>query len=234
LSPAHNPVLLENQYLTGLHSAKDPNISTYKIYIYLPHDIDHKPTILTILSNQLVQMQTAGHPKSPEGMDALQVQENSTYPVCPELDDKPITSTTEVIPTQFRICPYSFTLTLPTFNSASYGLLLLASKQARWSSNIPEALIPQTISQPIRQALIQQMPTTIRSNTKAQKLARDIWCITSLAFTSHRATECYRIFKAYALYTAYKIITSAEYRYQHERAASAAELSPPFKPYYRS
>jgi len=40
LSPAHSPVLLENQYLTGVHSAKDPNISTYKIYLYLPHSDD--------------------------------------------------------------------------------------------------------------------------------------------------------------------------------------------------
>ena len=51
LSPAHSLVLLENQYLTGVHSAKYPNINTYKIYIYLLHDIDHKTTILTILTN---------------------------------------------------------------------------------------------------------------------------------------------------------------------------------------
>jgi hypothetical protein len=71
LSPAHNPILLENQYLTGVHSAKDPNTSTYKIYIYIPHDIDYKTTINTILTNQLAHMQSAGLPTSPEGMDAL-------------------------------------------------------------------------------------------------------------------------------------------------------------------
>ena len=32
LSPAHNLVFLENQYLTGVYSAKDPNVSTYTIY----------------------------------------------------------------------------------------------------------------------------------------------------------------------------------------------------------
>jgi len=94
---------------------------------------------------------------------------------------------------------------------------------------ILEALIPPTISQPIRQALLQQMPTTIKSNTQAPKLSRDIWCITSLAFTGQRPTECYRIFKASALYTAYKLITTAGYRYQHERAARAAELLPPLQ-----
>ena len=54
LSPAHSPILLENQYLTGVHSAKNPNIGTYKIYMYLPRGIVHKTTILTLLTNQLV------------------------------------------------------------------------------------------------------------------------------------------------------------------------------------
>ena len=93
----------------------------------------------------------------------------------------------------------------------------------------PRRLIPQTISQPTRQALLQQMPTTIRSNTKAPKLSRDICCIAIFAFTGQRPTECYMIFRASALYTAYKLITANEYRYQHERAASAAELSPPLQ-----
>jgi hypothetical protein len=51
LSPAHNLVLIENQYLIGVHSAKDPNVSTHTIYIYLPHDFDHKTTIRAVLKN---------------------------------------------------------------------------------------------------------------------------------------------------------------------------------------
>ena len=51
LSPAHSPVLLEDQYLTGVHSAKDPIVSTYTIFMYLPHDADHKTIIQTILTN---------------------------------------------------------------------------------------------------------------------------------------------------------------------------------------
>jgi hypothetical protein len=131
LSPAHSPVLLENQYLTGVHSAKDPNISTYKIFLYLPHDVDHKGTIQSIITHQLTQMQAAGLPTSLEDLDALQIQENSTYPFTPELDDEPITRTTEVIPAHLRTCTYSFIVTLPTFSSAACGLLLLASRQAR-------------------------------------------------------------------------------------------------------
>ena len=98
LSPAHSPVLIENQYLTGVHSAKDPNTSSYAIFMYLPHEIDHEKAIQLILKTQLENMQSNGLPTSPEGLDALQVQEHSTYPVRPELDDEPITSTTKVTP----------------------------------------------------------------------------------------------------------------------------------------
>jgi hypothetical protein len=71
------------------------------------------------------------------------------------------------------------------------------------------------------------MPTTIKGNAEAPKLSRDIFCITSLAFTGQRPTNCHRLFIASSLYTTYKLITTAEYRYHHERATSAAELSPP-------
>ena len=56
LSPTHNPFLNENQYLTGFHSAKEPNVNTCTIFMYLPHDADHKITIRTILTNQLTHM----------------------------------------------------------------------------------------------------------------------------------------------------------------------------------
>ena len=81
LSPAHSPVLIENQYLTGVHSAKDPNGSTYIIFMYLPHDMDFELAVRLILTNQLDNMKAAGLPTSPEGLEALQVHENSTYPV---------------------------------------------------------------------------------------------------------------------------------------------------------
>ena len=81
LSPVHSHVLIENQYLTGVHSAKDPSISTYILSMYLPHEVDHRTTIRTILTNQIAHMQSAGLLTSTDGFDALQVQENSNYPV---------------------------------------------------------------------------------------------------------------------------------------------------------
>jgi hypothetical protein len=157
LSPAQNPILIENQHRTRVHSAKDPNISTYTIYMYLPHDVDHKITIQTMLKNHFSHVQAAGLPKSPEGLDALQVQENSTYSVHPELDDEPITSTTQVIPSQLSTCPYSFTSTLPTFSTVAYGLLLLSSIKIRLTTSLPNTRIPTIIAENIRQAMLQQV-----------------------------------------------------------------------------
>jgi len=99
--------------------------------VYLSRHVDQKTTIRTILNNQLTHMQATGVPTPPEGLDALQVKENSTYPAQPELDDEPVIITTQVIPTKLSTCPYSFTTPLPTFITATYGLLLLASRQTR-------------------------------------------------------------------------------------------------------
>jgi hypothetical protein len=47
----------------------------------------------------------------------------------------------------------------------------------------------------------------------------------------HRSTphNCYKQFTSSVLYTTHKHITASEYRYQHERATPAAELSPPLQ-----
>ena len=51
LSPSYCPVLVDIQYLIGVHSAKDPNVSTYSIYMmYLPHDMAYKHAIRAVLS----------------------------------------------------------------------------------------------------------------------------------------------------------------------------------------
>jgi hypothetical protein len=171
-------------------------------------------------------MQSAGLSTSSERLDALQVEENSTYPVRLELDDEPITDTTEVISSQLRTCPHSFTLTLLTFSTAAYGLLLLSIRQARWTTSIPYVFIPTTITQLIRQSDLHQIPPIIRANAEFPVLSRDACNITSLAFAGHRPTKRYRIFRASALYTTLKLITATKYRYQHERTSSAIELSP--------
>ncbi len=79
------------------------------------------------------------------------------------------------------MCPFLLTLTLSTLNTAAYGILLLASVQTRWTTNILETLIPAYDAPNIRQALLQQMPF-IRPNTDDPKPFRDLSTITSIAF----------------------------------------------------
>jgi len=146
LSPAHNLVLIDNHYLTRVHSAKDPNVNTYSVYMYLPHDMYYKHAIWKVLTQQLTHMQTASLPTSTERLHALQGTEISTYPAQPELDDEPITSTTQITPTQLDTCPYCFTVTMPTYNPATYGLFMLAYMHARWTTSIPDTLIPTSIA----------------------------------------------------------------------------------------
>jgi hypothetical protein len=94
----------------------------------LPHDTDYKDAIKTILAQQLTHMQTTCLPTSTKGLHALQVEEISTYLAQPELDDEPITSTTRLTPPRLDTCPYCFTVTLPTYNPSTYGLLLMANR----------------------------------------------------------------------------------------------------------
>ena len=49
-----------------------------------------------------------------------------------------------------------------------------------------------------------------------------------LGLPGQRPTDCHTFFKALALYTAYKLITTTECRYQLMHT-SAAELSPPLQ-----
>jgi len=191
--------------------------------------MDYKDVIKTILTQQLTHMQIVGFPTSTEGLNALQVEEISTYPAQPELDDEPITSTTRLIPTHLDTYPYCFTVTLPTYNPSTYGLLFLAIRQARWTTSILDTLILTFIANNIRQTLLQQLPTVIRSNTEDPKLSRDTCIITSLAFTRLRPTNSYRTFKASAIHTTIKLLTASEYRFQHERATAVNELSPPLQ-----
>jgi hypothetical protein len=150
--------------------------------MYLPHDMDYKDAIRTILTHQLTHMQTACLLTSTEGTHALQVEEISTYPAQPELNDELLTSTTRLAPTHLDTCPYCFTVALPTYILSTYGLLLLASRQARWTTSMRDTLIPTSIANNIRQTLLQQLPIVIRSNTKHPEPSRDTCSITSLAF----------------------------------------------------
>jgi hypothetical protein len=103
-------------------------------------------------------------------------------PPADNLDDDPIEATTIIISTQLTAYPYKYRVTLPSNSPASYGLLLLANKHAPWTTTIPETFIPTHLPNDIRQRLLQQAPTIIRTNTTLPKPTRDAYFIYNPAF----------------------------------------------------
>jgi hypothetical protein len=86
-------------------------------------------------------------------------------PPANELSDDPVETITNIIPSQLTPYAYKYRITLPNNSPASYGLLLLASRHAAWTTPIPEDCIPIHLPNDIRQGLLQQTPTIIRTNT---------------------------------------------------------------------
>ena len=63
VTPAHSPVLIENRYLAGVHSANDPNVSTYTIYMYLPPTTTTRPSSLRSLPTNSPTCSRLGSPR---------------------------------------------------------------------------------------------------------------------------------------------------------------------------
>jgi len=64
-STARSPVLVDNHYITGVHTSKSPNDNSYDIYLYLPNDNDTDTLLYTLVINQLKTMESAGYIQSP-------------------------------------------------------------------------------------------------------------------------------------------------------------------------
>jgi len=57
------------------------------------------------------------------------------------IDDEHITQATNMTFEHLKDIPHAYIITTPKFSLATYGLTLLASKQVRWTCNIPEDCI---------------------------------------------------------------------------------------------
>jgi hypothetical protein len=97
-------VIIENYYITGIHSNNTQNYASFHIYIYLPNDYDHTTDIIDIFTLQLDSMRTAGYPTSPLGIRDAQVTAIFGDIPTSEPDDDPIDTATRIIPQQ--LSPY--------------------------------------------------------------------------------------------------------------------------------
>ena len=120
-SPNHNPALIENYNITGVHSTNPQSEHNFYIYLYLPNDYNTTDEVLELITAQLNLLQAAGYPTSAFGMKSASVNA-STNPPQDELDDDPIELAANIIPTQLSPYPHKFLMTLPSTSPDSQGL----------------------------------------------------------------------------------------------------------------
>ena len=70
------------------------------------------------------------------------------------LDDEPIAAGTYLTSKYLEGTPHAHVITIPTFTQVTYGLTLLASRQLRWTSTLPQTSIPALIPESLRQPLL--------------------------------------------------------------------------------
>jgi len=181
-------VVIENYYISGVYSTGPRNKSSFYGYIYLPSDYNTVNEVLDLLTAQLTYMHAAGYPTSTTCIiSALATTITDDSPAY-ELDDDPIKTNTNIIQPQLTPYAYKYRVILPINSPASYGLLLIAGRQAAWTTTIPENIIPTHLPNDIRQRLIQHTPTIIRINTSPPKPARDTCSIYNHVFVGRTPT----------------------------------------------
>jgi hypothetical protein len=226
ISPSHSPDLINNSYLTGVHSTDSPTTSAFTVHLYIP-----EPTpdaINSIIAAQLGEMQKQGIHTSPDQLENQMTIEpimetrDTTF-----LDDEPIASGTYLTPKHLEGAPHAHVITLPTFTPATYGLTLLASRQLRWTTTLPNSSIPAWIPESLRQPLLNQTPTITRANADRLTPAKSTCTIQSSVFQGASAIAAFRIFRAAAILTLYRNLSAVEHRQQNNSATSVDQLSQP-------
>jgi hypothetical protein len=123
--------------------------------------------------------------------------------------------------------PHVCIVTAPIFSPTTYGLTLPASRQLRWTYNIPENYIHARLPETLRKALLAQTPTITRKNVHKLNTAKDtctIHCYDFKGLTTHSA---YKLFRATTILTMHTHISTVEHKHQNQIATSLDKLSQP-------
>ncbi len=70
------------------------------------------------------------------------------------LDDERISHTMAMLSPHLEGIPHANIITTPTFSQDTHGLTLLASKQLRWTFNIPNECIDAKLPEDLRKSLL--------------------------------------------------------------------------------
>ena len=128
------------------------------------------------------------------------------------LDDEEIASGTYVTSPRLEGTPHAHVVTLPKFSPATYGLTLMASRQLRWTTNIPQMSIPSWIPESLRQPLLNQSPTVTKASADRMPPAKDTFTIYIKEFRRLSAPVAFRLFRAAAILTLYRYLSAVAHR----------------------
>ncbi len=123
-------------------------------------------------------------------------------------------------------CNQFHLISFPTFLPATNGLVLLASRQLRWSINLPQTSVPFHILDSLRQPL-KQTQTIARANVDRLLPAKDTCTIYNNEFQGLTAIVAFRLFRAAAILTIYRRLSVVEHMQQNSTATSIDQLSQP-------
>ena len=112
------------------------------------------------------------------------------------LDDEHIIQATTMTSPRLEGVPHACIVTTPTFSSATYGLTLLASRQLRWTCNLPEECIHTRLPETLRKSLLAQAPTGIRKNVDKPNNAKDTCTIHNHVFQGLTSPSAFNLFRA--------------------------------------
>ena len=186
--------------------------------------------IINIIAAQLEDMRKQGIHTFPDQLlnmmtvDTMKNTFDTTF-----LDDEEIASGTCVTSSHMEGTPHAHVVTLPTFSTAAYGLTLPASRQLRWTTNIPHTSIPPWIPDSLRQPLLNQTPTITKANVDRLLLAKDTCTIHCKEFRGLSAIVAFRLFRAAAILTLYRHLSAIEHTQQNCTATSVDQLSQPIQ-----
>jgi hypothetical protein len=226
ISPSHTPKLIDNLCLTGVYLNDSATTSAFLIYIYI-----HKATpedISNILCKQLEEMQK-NNVMSPTDtyINSITVHLLTDTFHITYLVVEHISHATTMISEHLKDVPHAYIITAPTFHLTTYGLTLLASRQLRWTYNIPETYIPTYLPETLRKAILAETPTITRKHVNKPNTANDTCTIYNHDFQGLTPHSAYNLFRGAAILTLHKHITTIEHKHQNQTTTSLDKLSQP-------
>jgi hypothetical protein len=103
---------------------------------------------------------------------------------------------------------------------------LLASRQLRWTTNLPEEYIHNKLPENLRKSLLAQLPTITRKNVDKPNNTNTTYCtIHSHQFQGLSMTDAFNLFRAAAIKTLHKHLTAVDHKHQKQRANSLDNIS---------